>query len=269
MAILIRRLAVLSVFCAAALVRAEVFVYNQVAGVIEVLDQTDGTQLYQITPPSSFSNRVGLAHSGTSLFYGGFGTSNVIYELSLDDGAILNSFTPGGSLSSVEGLGYSTGTVEGPGLYVMDGVFDNVYLVDPSDGSLYSTFAPGNVFGALGADPDTGDFFVDTLNAATVLHLDSNGSLQGGLGTPSIAAGGLGVDGVTDSVFFGDLNTSTITEMSTAGSVLNSFSAPFETHALAVGVAGTPPVPEPGTMALLGIAATALAAARRRRRQQR
>lgn len=99
---LLRTLLLIGSICGSA-VHAEfvgLFSFNDAGDVIDVLDLSDGTSLYSFDAPVSFSSRVGLAHGGTSLFYGGFGTSNTIFELDVADGTVLNSFTPSVTMSS-------------------------------------------------------------------------------------------------------------------------------------------------------------------------
>lgn len=226
------------------------------------LNPTTGAVLSSIigfSPAGTFADALSFAPDGQSIFVLDSSTNSTVRQIDLS-GNILNQFAVA---LDAEGL-----TILADGTLIIGGGTSNaVANVNPTTGAIISQFTPTRQIFGLASD-GAGTLFGLTINGL-IDSYDLTGNLLGSLNT--------GVVGVTlglaysGSSFFIAATGSTITEVGLGGAFIRSFAGPAgftEGLDFPEGVQVNPPtpgVPEPGTMALLGLALSGFAVARRRR----
>lgn len=229
-----------------------------VAPAIYELDANTGAVLNSITgfsPAGTFADAISFAPDGQSIFVLDSSTNSTVRRIDLA-GNVLSTFNV--SLDA-EGL-----TVLADGsLIVGGGVSGVIARVDQNTGAVLSQFGVSRQIFGLASDGKgtlfglTIDGFIDSYSLA--------GTLLASLDT-AVSGTTLGL-AYTGSSFFISSVGSTISEVDLSGAVINSFAGPAgftEGLDFPVGVQVNP-VPEPGTLALAGLALGSLALARRRR----
>lgn len=243
---------------------AVLFSVDGIDDTISYIDPDSGAVLSTIrTPVDASGMGDGLAYDGTRLFFSGGLTT--VFELELGTGAVVNSFALG-TLLSLDALGWGqTSFGAGPTLFALDFGLDQVSLLNPSNGSVFTTFSVTvdsvtvDLRGGMDFNPATGTLFVS--DAPGLIHeLNAEtGAILNSFLQPGSNASGIGFDGGRMFVSDGGLNT--IYELNPAnGAVLNSFPAPDAAASALTGGPLPTAVPSLGPFGLAALGALLLAA---------
>jgi len=223
------------------------------------LDASTGAVLSSIigfSAPGTFADALSFAPDGQSIFVLDSSTNSTVRQIDLT-GAILNQFSV--ALDAEDLTILADGT-----LIIGGGTSNSVAQVNPLTGAIISQFTPTRSLFGLASD-GAGTLFGLTIDGI-IDSYDLVGNLLTSL-TTGVAGSTLGL-AYSGSSFFVAATGSTISEVNLAGVVINSFAGPAgftEGLDFPEGVQVNPSAPEPGTMALLGLALGGFALTRRRK----
>jgi hypothetical protein len=201
---------------------------------------------------ASLGTMDGLTVIGSDVYV--VGTSGVVGKVDLTTGAVSNFFNTN---ASAESLGDLNGNI------MVGNYGGNSIDVYTPAGAFLNSITPAVNIGVTGLDSDGTNLYVGSYNDGSIYTLDLAGnvlnSFNSGVGGASIS--GLGYDSGSNTIWISTgFNQDDIRQYSLTGTLLGSFPAnyPF------IDGLDVVPIPEPGTLLLVGIGLTAALACRRR-----